>query len=306
MHTKKVELFRYNRHFLEKRRKGVLLKLTSSTGRVGWGEAAPLPGFSKETLTNVEAELKRLAPKIDLTSILKTESPSVEFALFSALNDLKNPITLPPIPINAMIFIEKLDQLTKNSYPVIKLKVGEVSVERAIELIQLNQHLLKNKKVRIDANQSWSFKKALFFAKTCSFLDIEYFEEPLKEKKLLKTFPYPIALDESFREENGCFLFQPKAIVFKPTLQKWQNRFLKKGIDFIFSSSYESEVGLMQIAKLAIRNRCPLKAMGLDTYRLFKSPLFEEKLIMKEGHLFFPETWNLMPGEADAIFRMSF
>ena len=49
---------------------------------LGWGEAAPLPGFSKETLVGVEAELKRLAPNINRPSTLKTNSPSVEFAPF--------------------------------------------------------------------------------------------------------------------------------------------------------------------------------------------------------------------------------
>ena len=305
MEAKKVELFRYNRPLLNTIREGILVKLTCFHGRVGWGEAAPLPGFSKETLADVEAELKRLAPNINRPSTLKTNSPSAEFALFSALNDLKKPLTLPPIPVNAMVFIKQLDQLTKNAFKVIKIKVGGVCIERTLELLESNRSLFENTQVRIDANQSWSLKEALFFAKKCSFLHIDYFEEPLKETKHLKTFPYPIALDESFRQEKGRFFFQAKAIIFKPTLQKWQNHFLKKGVDFIFSSSYESEIGLMQIAKLAIRSQCPLKPMGLDTHRLFKQPLFKEKLTMKEGHLFFPEKWSLIKGAASAIFRMS-
>ena len=60
MEAKKVELFRYNRPLLNTIREGILVKLTCFHGRVGWGEAAPLPGFSKETLADVEAELKRL------------------------------------------------------------------------------------------------------------------------------------------------------------------------------------------------------------------------------------------------------
>ena len=64
--------------------------------------------------------------------------------------------------------------------------------------------------MRIDANQSWSFKETLFFAKACSFLDIDYFEEPFAlkgEKATFENFPYPIALDESFREGIKYFPF---------------------------------------------------------------------------------------------------
>ena len=40
-----------------------------------------------------------------------------------------------------MVFIEQLDQLTKNAFKVIKIKVGGVRVERTLELLESNRSL---------------------------------------------------------------------------------------------------------------------------------------------------------------------
>ncbi|MBA2533696.1 MAG: hypothetical protein H0V21_01645, partial [Rubrobacter sp.] len=42
-------------------RDGLLLKLSGSDGSEGWGETAPLPGFSRESLDESAAQLRRLA-----------------------------------------------------------------------------------------------------------------------------------------------------------------------------------------------------------------------------------------------------
>ena len=52
------------------RREGLLLKLSGSDGSEGWGESAPLPGFSRESLGESAAQLRRLAESMtgqDLT-----------------------------------------------------------------------------------------------------------------------------------------------------------------------------------------------------------------------------------------------
>src|SRR5919199_4782313 len=43
------------------RREGLLLRLTGDDGSEGWGESAPLPGFSRESLTEAAGQLRRLA-----------------------------------------------------------------------------------------------------------------------------------------------------------------------------------------------------------------------------------------------------
>jgi O-succinylbenzoate synthase len=45
-------------------REGILLRLSGEDGSEGWGETAPLPGFSVEGLVDATAQLRRLAASI--------------------------------------------------------------------------------------------------------------------------------------------------------------------------------------------------------------------------------------------------
>src|SRR5829696_7177251 len=62
-----IELYRYEIHLEApvklknatlQRRKGTLVRLTAGDGSGGWGEAAPLPGFSPETLEEATEGLR--------------------------------------------------------------------------------------------------------------------------------------------------------------------------------------------------------------------------------------------------------
>ena len=65
--------------------------------------------------------------------------------------------------------------------------------------------------------------------------------------------------------------------------------------------SYESEIGIYQIAKLAFRLKIPLKPMGLGTCHLFEESLFEEEPQIKNGRLYFPRTWSLKMDKVQVI-----
>lgn len=74
-------------------REGLFIRLKSETGRVGWGEVAPLPGFSKETL---EEALEDLIEGND------SFYPSVQWGLASAMLDLMYPIEVDAIPVRVL------------------------------------------------------------------------------------------------------------------------------------------------------------------------------------------------------------
>jgi hypothetical protein len=74
-----------------------------------------------------------------------------------------------------------------------------------------------------------------------------------------------------------------------------------KGVDFILSSSYESEIGIYQIAKLAFRLKIPLKPMGLGTCHLFDEPLFDESPQIINQRLYFPKKWSLKMDKVQVI-----
>ncbi len=70
MKLARFDLYRYTLPFsrpltLEgitlRHREGLLLRLSGDDGSVGWGESAPLPSFSGESLDDAASQLRRLA-----------------------------------------------------------------------------------------------------------------------------------------------------------------------------------------------------------------------------------------------------
>ena len=257
-------VYRYALPFKKGIREGFLLRLKEEKTE-GWGEISPLPGFSQESL---EEALEDLASK-------KRVLPSVQFGFHTALLDLQTPLNIPSIPIKT------------------KIKVGDLSPEEALKTVQPIPHM------RIDMNRKWSLEAALFFAR--HFPGVEYYEEPLLEGEDTSAFPYPVALDESLREDKLPFYPHIVAHVIKPTMHGFPLPKVQKGIDFILSSSYETELGIYQIAKLAYRLKIPLKPMGLATSHLFKETLFEETPYLKDGDLHFPKKWRLRKEKVEMI-----
>lgn len=258
-------LYHYSRPFQGKAREGFLLCLQDRK-REGWGEIAPLPGFSLESLEEALDDLRT-----------KTYSlPSVQFGYHTTLLDLYHPIQLCSIPIK------------------IKIKVGHLTPEEALNMIKPTPHM------RIDMNRKWTLEEALYFAK--HFPCIEYFEEPLLPGENVHLFPYPVALDESLREKKTPPYPRIVAHIIKPTMQGFPLPTVHKEIDFILSSSYETELGIHHIAKLTHHLHIPPKPMGLATCHLFEDTLFEETAYIKDNRLYFPKRWTLKREKVQIIF----
>ncbi|MGE0198763.1 MAG: hypothetical protein AB7N99_04750 [Simkaniaceae bacterium] len=257
-------LYRYSRPFKKGVREGFLLYLQDKE-RESWGEIAPLPGFSRESIEEALEDFLSGTCRL----------PSVQFGYYSALLDLSDPVQLTAIPIK------------------MKTKVGHLSPHEAVKMIQPVSSM------RIDVNRKWNLQEALAFAKC--FPDVEYFEEPLLPGENAKDFPYPVALDESLREKTIPPYPHVVAHVIKPTMHGFPLPKIQKGIDFILSSSYETEVGIHQIAKLTQRLNIPLKPMGLGTCHLFEEPLFEEEPYVEQDCLHFPQKWKLKKDKVQVI-----
>jgi len=266
----KQTLYYYSRPFKGELREGVLMRLERENGRVGWGEVAPLPGFSNETLEEAIA---------DLIEGNDSSYPSVQWGRASAMLDLINPLEIESIPVRTL----HQD----------KIKIGHLSLENAIKKVESFE------KAGVDMNQNWNLEDALKLAKRFPFL--EYFEEPLKSTEDHSQFPYPVALDESLRTSSSPSYPNVKAHVIKPTLHGYPLPKKVKGVDFILSSSYESEIGIYQIAKLAFRLKIPLKPMGLGTCHLFDEPLFDESPQIINQRLYFPKKWSLKMDKVQVI-----
>lgn len=217
-------------------REGVLVRLDDAEGRTGWGDAAPLPGFSPETLDEATAALDRL----DVDALGTPEAawsrldhpihdrldalalpPSARFGLEAALLDLVAqaaettlPCLLHPdpevtVPVNALVvgdaeadIVAEAGRLVAAGYRTLKVKLGRRPVdEEAATLRALRRALGPGVALRGDANQAWSFDEAVAFAEGVAGLGLEYVEEPLAEPADLPRLWFdtglPVALDES-------------------------------------------------------------------------------------------------------------
>ena len=215
-------------------REGLLVELEG--GAVGWGEASPLPGFSRESLDETARKLRDLASSmvgrevtddwIDTNGDFSREldardlAPSVRFgfelavwnlyaaAHGTALSELITPHPRATVPVNALISgspdeaLEEARRARAAGYEAVKLKVGARSVEEDVALVRdLNRVLSNVVSLRLDANRAWSLEEAAEFIRGTEGSRFEYIEEPLGDTAQLPSFArthdVPVALDES-------------------------------------------------------------------------------------------------------------
>lgn len=282
-------------------RSGIWLEIVNNEGKSGWGECAPLPKWSKETLEEV---LQQIAEKDQrIREIFWTNQncfaelqnlqlwPSLLFGLESALLMLLHPLPEFHMPTSALLMgtpkeIRQQAELRLcEGFISAKLKVGHLTFGEAEELIY---HLKDQFHLRVDVNRAWKTEDAMQFFNQFSFHDFDYVEEPFQNPFDLARFLHPLAIDESFPSNLTLDHLEQfptlKALIYKPTLQGGMTNCLplvewttKRGINLILSSSFESDLGLGQIASIA--HRCALKLpAGLGTYPYLKKTFYANSL----------------------------
>ena len=237
-------------------REGLLLRLSSDSGHTGWGEIAPLPGHSKETLADAEAQaLSRVYALTDillptsikemdrLDSLLTQFHPSVRCGIESALLHLDaeargeavvfgDSPAAPSVPLNGLLMGDDVAMLTRaeilihQGYRAVKLKLGQRTLDDDIALTyRVHARIAGKATLRLDANRSWTYEQAIAFGKAVDPVGIEYIEEPLQNASRLaelgKEWQLSIALDETLVETqpHDLQMFEKlKAVVLKPTL----------------------------------------------------------------------------------------
>jgi len=238
-------------------RRGLLLRVTLINGGVGWGDSAPLPQFSSESVDEAATAAKQLAASAgsafrdvdDPTDGLAWECwsegrapSSLQFALDSAVLEAiaaaqgRVPSALlgatsGEVVLNALVPDDARDlrregeRLRHAAYQAVKLKVGRRSVAADVERVRtLRQALGSDVALRLDANRAWTMDEAVRFMEMTGDLSLAYIEEPLEDPHRLDAFVQqtgcPVALDETTREMSPEHLgeWPVSAVVLKPTL----------------------------------------------------------------------------------------
>ena len=238
-------------------RRGVLVRIDSDSGATGWGDVAPLPAFSRESLEDAETELAALRESLRGAEIhfpgrdpesrpglatVPVASPSVRFGLETALASLSARVEpeadpgLPwfdgAVPVSGLLAGSRAQvlacarRLRDAGFRAVKLKVGTRPVPEDVALCRAVRAVLGDGiALRLDANRSWELEQAVRFGRALGDAGVEYLEEPLRDPSRLDDFfgatGIAVGLDESLLELRPVDLDNRKAIgavVLKPTL----------------------------------------------------------------------------------------
>jgi len=236
-------------------REGLILVYTDN-GQQYFGEAAPLPGFSNETLQEIESLLPDIREKVEelfnssfttktLCELYKTKSlpPSLQFGLDSIgyqilakrngtpLHEQLFNTSKKAVAINALgnlhsdNYLANVQKFIAEGYQTIKFKIG-INFEQELQKLHNVRSTYPELTIRLDANQAWSVETAIENCQSLEPLAIEYCEEPLEKpspanfEKLEQKTVLPLALDESLSQVSYWPNLLPYTafIILKPML----------------------------------------------------------------------------------------
>ena len=281
-------------------REGIWLKLQSEKF-TGFGEAAPLSGFSRETLKEVHYALEGFHHAIEgenfvsdeLFSLIEVHSqniPSVRFSLETAVYDILakeaelplakflTPNAKTEILVNGIAGVH----FYGDGFSVIKVKVGFRNLFDEIENMEYLTESFGNEICfRLDANGVFDLPQAIRFCKEMEKFNIDYIEQPIPTDNLedLAELTYhteiPIAVDESLTdfqsaekiiEEQAAHVFVIKPMVSGgfTECKKIINLARTENIRVVITSSLETSIGRTACLHLALTNEIT-EACGLAT-----------------------------------------
>jgi L-alanine-DL-glutamate epimerase-like enolase superfamily enzyme len=247
-------------------RYGLLLRVDDGA-RVGWGEASPLPGFSRDTLDECEAQLAawcaRGAPPT---------APAAQFAVETALAGLANLAGRAPAgPLALAAVVETADEAraaVARGLGAVKLKVGRDFDAELRRLHEVRAAVGDAVALRVDANRAWSRAEAPARLRALAALRPEFVEEPLAGglggARLAS--PVPLAADETLLDGRvppvDVLVLKPMALG-GATCRRLAREF---GGPVVVTHLWDGPVALAAAAALARSLDGPVLACGLDRH----------------------------------------
>ena len=260
-------------------RSGLLI----ATERGDWAEAAPLPGFSSESIDDVATALF-----------------DQDWEAFPCLRFAKDSLVATPWtgePLQGLLVDELepevVEMLSQTTLPV-KVKVGRATPSADAARVRSVLDALATPVVRCDANQQWTLDEATEFVRHFHPDELDFIEEPLVDPTQLEHFraitEFEYGLDETTRSPGFDITHFPHAhaIVCKPTMIGGAADLMaisetdggadvaRRRPNIFLSSSYESAVGLAHIARLATELGIDTP-LGIGTQGRFRSAVVEPR-----------------------------
>jgi o-succinylbenzoate synthase len=268
-------------------REGIIIRLIDNTGKIHFGEIAPIPWFGSETLSQALDFCHQLPSKILSETIFSIPAnlPACQFGFESAIEidnvknfDLLSHSILLPTGESACAAIYKTIPTNVSNYDTFKWKIGVSDFSTEVEVFHRLICLLPDTaKLRLDANGGLSWETANRWLEVCDRLpQIEFLEQPLgidqfqEMLSLSQTYQTCIALDESvstFARINDCYQQGWRGIfVIKPAIAgsplQLKTFCQSHEIDTVFSSVFETEIGRKAALKIAAELQTKPRAIG--------------------------------------------
>lgn len=292
-------------------REGFLVRITSSDGRAGIGEVAPLEEFGTESVKDAGFFLKSLPAspeRHEFDEILAQAPPACGFGLWSARQQTGS--TIEPIRTAALMNLDKMDasimeEARDSGYTTFKVKLGLGKPEQEWLRLREVASLLRNgEKLRLDPNRAWDLEVYEFWVQRLPDLGSppEFIEEPIQPGlvgaealvEIATRSPVPLALDESLSEDGiakWLDLRWPGYWIVKPSLcgiPIWMDQLRGVQNRIVISSAFETAVGINHL--LGIANAYPDTVHGLGTGAFFNDALSHPS---SGGHLHQQESTQL-------------
>jgi len=287
-------------------REGVIVRLESEGGAVGWGEAAPLAEFGTETADEVEAACRGAGEGLaaETLTALPRRLLCLRSALAAALAGLEGSGAVGHrpsryLPVAALLpagraALVQIPPKAEAGFRTFKWKVG--AGDAADELALLDDvcaALPTGSKLRLDANGAWDRRRAELWLERCAERPVEFIEQPIAAEAkgaedlllgLAADYPTPLALDESLvggdAVDHWLGLGWPGIFVLKPSLlggaAESLARLEKAASDrVVFSSALETAVGARAALRTAFAWPGKTRALGFGVWPLFADGRFD-------------------------------
>lgn len=289
--TYQIQYKKYRRRFREPLqtgaqrityREGIILKLRDAEGELGFGEVAPIRGFSLETLADAENWLQQLGEKWEGNPVPE-QLPCCGFAISGALRwlsggfDIGETIALETaslLPAGAGALDESSRKL-REGFRTFKWKVGVKNLHTEQEIAC---ELANSGNLRLDANGSFSKDE---LKQWCQFIseneNIEFIEQPLPPghwqaaQAIAEQMNQAnkVALDEEVTTVSQIAKIQNAGfkgkLVMKSALAGWISEIPDQNL--IHSSALETAIGKETALRLALESQ---NCLGFGVGELFE------------------------------------
>lgn len=284
-------------------REGLVVRLKTHQGQVGFGEIAPLPQFGTETLAAAQELCAQWPTQFEPTAIAAIPEglPACQFGFASALAALsapcRAPVASPPallcglLPTGAAA-LQAWPGLWRQGYRTFKWKIGVAPLPDELAIFQaLVAQLPPTARLRLDANGGLTPATGEHWLGACDAATdtVEFLEQPLPPDHGLSwvldqvhRVQTAIALDESVAtiphlQRVSQHLQQRVVYVIKPAIAGFPEQLyhlcIRHQLDVVVSSALETSVGrqaCLAQAEALWQAGLPQRALGFGVGHWFK------------------------------------